>query len=153
MSSSDPSAGTTPYIGLLFRRAQQAHVAGWASIVSGDTTSVQFGVLNAVAEREQASQRELCTDLDLDRSTIADIVARLERRGLLRRTRDTADRRRNVVELTGSGLDELAALRPRVDRLSAALVERLSRVETRTLTDLLTKALSDTGPADPPGRQ
>jgi hypothetical protein len=51
-------------------------------------TSVQFGVLSVLARTPGASQTELCAQLDLDRSTIADIVARLERHGLSERIRD-----------------------------------------------------------------
>jgi DNA-binding MarR family transcriptional regulator len=43
--------------------------------------SPAFSSLNIVARTPGASQMELCAQLDLDRSTIADIVARLERLG------------------------------------------------------------------------
>jgi DNA-binding MarR family transcriptional regulator len=117
--------------GYLVRRSQQAHVAAWQRFVSAEITSVQFGVLNVLRARPGSSQRELCDDLDLDRSTIADIVARLQRRGLLHRVRDVGDKRRNVLDLTEAGRLEFDRLVPGV---------RLVDLE-------LTKSLDDSGKA------
>ena len=85
MDGADRAPEISQHIGYLLRRAQQAHVAVWQSEVSKEVTSVQFGVLSVLARTPGASQTELCAQLDLDRSTIADIVARLERRGLIER--------------------------------------------------------------------
>lgn len=125
------------YTGYLIRRAQQAHVAAWQREVSAEVTSVQFGVLNVLAGTPGASQQHLVERLDLDRSTIADIVARLERRGLIERLRDDADKRRNVLHLTAVGRAELSALLPRVDRVDAVLTADLTREDATELRRLL----------------
>lgn len=129
------------YIGFLIRRAQQAHVAAWQREVSTDITSVQFGVLDVVDEEPGASQRELCDRLDLDRSTIADVVARLERRGLLARVRQPDDLRRNVLRVTEQGSRELAALRPRVAHMDAVLTAALDDGEIVALRGTLSRIL------------
>ena len=131
------------YTGFLVRRAQQRHVAVWQREVSRSISSVQFGVLTVLARRPGASQRELGDELDLDRSTIADLVARLQHRGLLRRERDGTDRRRNAVELSDAGHAELERLRPRVDRVEDALTGRLETEERRELRRLLWRLLAD----------
>ncbi|MGK9149367.1 MarR family transcriptional regulator [Plantibacter flavus] len=129
------------YIGFLIRRAQQAHVAAWQREVSTEITSVQFGVLDVVDTEPGVSQRELCDRLDLDRSTIADVVARLERRGLLARVRLPEDRRRNVLDTTEQGELELRALRPRVARMDAVLTAPLDDAERAALAATLTRLL------------
>jgi DNA-binding MarR family transcriptional regulator len=129
------------YTGYLIRRAQQAHVAAWQQEVSAEVTSVQFGVLNVLSGTPGASQQELCARLDLDRSTIADIVARLERRGLIERIRDADDRRRNMVHLTRAGAAELDALLPRVARVDEVLTGELDPAEQVALRRLLGKVL------------
>lgn len=129
------------YTGYLIRRAQQAHVAVWQREVSAEVTSVQFGVLNVLAGSPGASQQHLVERLDLDRSTIADIVARLERRGLIERVRHGSDRRRNVLHLTPSGEAEWAALLPRVERVDAVLTRGLDETERAELRRLLTNML------------
>lgn len=127
----------TELIGYLFRRAQQAHVALWQREVSADITSVQFGVLNMLAASPGASQKELGDALDLDRSTIADLVARLQRRGYLHRTRDSADRRRNLLVLTDEGRRVFDALVPGVRRVDEALTEALTADHRAELERLL----------------
>ena len=129
------------HTGFLVRRAQQAHLAAWAQEVGPQLTNVQFGVLNVLRRRGEASQRELCDDLDLDRSTVAGLVARLEARGLVARARATADRRRNVVRLTDGGLDLLRDVARSAARVDQVLTAALTPQERLTLQALLTKVL------------
>ncbi|MCU1477877.1 MAG: transcriptional regulator, MarR family [Subtercola sp.] len=139
------SDGVTEYTGYLLRRAQQAHVAAWQQEVSADFTSVQFGVMNVLAANPGASQRELCQHLDLDRSTIADIVARLERRGIVERIRDVGDKRRNVVQLTHDGELEFQRLVPKVVRVDRVLTGGLSADDAAALRRILNAMLSAPG--------
>ena len=83
-----PIRGAAEYTGYLIRRAQQLHAALWLREVG--ITSVQFGVLNVLALHPDIDQRTVGEHLGLDRSTIADLVARLETRGYLRRVRPPA---------------------------------------------------------------
>jgi DNA-binding MarR family transcriptional regulator len=125
------------FTGFLIRRAQQAHVAAWQREVSAEISSVQFGVLSVLARRPGASQRELCDELDLDRSTIADLVVRLQKRGLIDRERADGDRRRNTLRLSSSGLIELDRLIPLVENVERALTDGLSVADRAELRRLL----------------
>lgn len=129
------------HTGFLVRRTQQAHLAVWAQEVGPRLTNVQFGVLNVLHRRGEASQRELCDDLDLDRSTVAGLVARLETRGFVARARASADRRRNVVRLTDEGLDLLRDVARSAARVDEVLTSALTPQERVTLQALLTKVL------------
>jgi DNA-binding MarR family transcriptional regulator len=129
------------HTGHLLRRAQQLHVAVWLRDVCSETTSVQFAALTVLDQRPGASQRDLGRALDLDRSTIADLVARMVRRGLIERERDEGDRRRNVLQLTIPGRDELGRLRPRVEAIEPILTGGLSPSERDQLRRLLYRAL------------
>ena len=136
-------AGPLPPTGHLLRRAQQLHVAVWLRDVCAETTSVQFAALSVLDQRPRASQRELGRVLDLDRSTIADLVARMVRRGLIGRERDEDDRRRNVLQLTTAGRQELARLRPRVEAIEPTLTAGLSSSERDELRRLLRRLLEN----------
>ena len=125
------------YTGFLIRRAQQAHGATWAREVSVEVSSVQYGVLAVLARRPGASQRELGDELDLDRSTIADLVSRLESRGLIARERSAGDRRRNHLRLTRIGAEELERLRPHVAQVEHLLTDGLTELERDELRRLL----------------
>ena len=129
------------HTGHLLRRAQQLHLAVWLRDVSSETTSVQFAVLTVLEQRVRASQRGLGRALDLDRSTIADLVARMVRRGLIERERDTDDRRRNVLQLTPAGREELTHLRPRVEAIEPTLTGGLTPTERDELRRLLYQIL------------
>lgn len=130
-----------PHTGHLLRRAQQLHVAIWLRDVCAETTSVQFAALTVLDQQTRASQRELGRALDLDRSTIADLVARMVRRGLIKRERDRDDRRRNVLQLTAAGRAELHRLRPRVEAIEPTVTAGLSLGEREELRRLLRRVL------------
>ena len=115
------------HTGYLIRRAQQRHVATWTRMVSADTSSVQYSILAVLSRLGSASQRDLCDEVDLDRSTVADLVARMERRGLVARERDARDHRRKAVSLTDAGHAEYALLAPRVEAADAELTAPLDR--------------------------
>lgn len=137
-----PSIDLAHHTGFLVRRAQQVHLAAWAQEVGTRLTNVQFGVLNVLQRRGEASQRELCDDLDLDRSTVAGLVARLEGRGLVARVRAESDRRRNVVRLTDEGRALLAELVPAAARVDDVLTSALTPQERDTFQRLLVKVLT-----------
>lgn len=131
------------HIGHLIRRAQQVHAALWASDVSERISSVQYSVLAVLERMPGASQKELGDEASLDRSTVAELVRRMERLGLVERLRDDGDRRRSVMALTDRGRAELERLRPRVARLQERLLERLDareEAELRRLLDLVLHA-------------
>jgi len=131
------------HTGFLLRRAQQKHVATWQSVISGDTTSVQYGVLAVLDRRPALAQKEICDELDLDRSTVADICSRMEKNGLLSRVQDRQDRRRNVLDLTPAGRAELARLKPLVEEVQVRLTSSLSATELEQLRGLLARLIGD----------
>jgi DNA-binding MarR family transcriptional regulator len=131
------------HTGFLLRRAQQKHVATWQSVISGDTTSVQYGVLAVLDRRPALAQKEICDELDLDRSTVADICSRMEKNGLLSRIQDRQDRRRNVLDLTPAGRAELARLKPLVEEVQVRLTRTLSAAELEQLRALLARLIGD----------
>ncbi len=133
------------HVGFLIRRAQQVHLAVWAQEAGPELSNVQFGVLNVLHRTGGASQRELCDALDLDRSTVAGLVARLEARGLVERARTSADRRRNLVRLTEAGAAELRRFVPHAAQVDASLTAGLSEDERLTLRRLLTRILDAHG--------
>jgi len=131
------------HTGFLLRRAQQKHVATWQSVISGDVTSVQYGVLAVLDRRPGLAQKEICDELDLDRSTVADICMRMEKNGLLSRVPAADDRRRNVLDLTAEGRLELQRLKPLVEDVQAQLSKNLSSDELGILRALLAKILEN----------
>lgn len=135
------------HTGYLIRRAQQAHLAAWTRIVSTEISSVQYAILVTLDRLGEASQRELCDEIDLDRSTIADLVSRMERRDLIARQRSREDARRNTVTLTDHGRAERIRLRPLVAQVEDALTGALTP-EMRTGLREALRAVLQTRPHD-----
>jgi DNA-binding MarR family transcriptional regulator len=136
------------YTGHLIRRAQQRHAALWQERVSADVSSVQYAALAVLERLPGASQSELGTELDLDRSTVADIVSRLARRGVIERQPHDSDRRRYSLTLTEAGLAEVNRLRPLVEQANARLTDALNAGELSTLRTLLERILEGQGPRE-----
>jgi DNA-binding MarR family transcriptional regulator len=68
----------------------------------------EFAILDVVAAAaEPLSQRQVATVLMIDRTTMVALVDGLERRGLLQRRGDPADRRKNTLVLTSAGTSAL----------------------------------------------
>jgi DNA-binding MarR family transcriptional regulator len=129
------------HTGHLLRRAQQLHQVVWTRDVSAEISSVQFAALVVLARRPDASQRDLGRALDLDRSTIADLVKRMTRHGLIDCAQDATDRRRHVLRLTTRGRTALKSLRPRVDAIEPELTGALTVAERAELRRLLQRML------------
>ena len=72
-------------------------------------TQRQYAVLAAAAGKAGLTQSELVRATGIDRSTLAELVARMETRGLVARERSAADARANSVHLTEAGAAALEA--------------------------------------------
>ena len=136
-TSHDVSDPIIRFTGSLVRRAQQRHVAVWLSEVSAEITSVQYAALEILQVRPGINQRQLGDQLDVDRSTIADLVARMVRNELIARTDDPVDKRSYVLSLTAAGKKQLATLRPRVEQVERILTAKLTTQERVELHRLL----------------
>jgi MarR family transcriptional regulator, temperature-dependent positive regulator of motility len=123
--------------GHLIRRAQQVHYWLWNAEVSPEVTSPQFAVLYALRAEKNIDQKTLGERVSLDRSTTAEVVARLAGRGLVQRFRDPRDARRNLVRLTPQGLRTTERLIPRAARMNRLLVSVLSECEQAELLRML----------------
>lgn len=126
-----------PHVGHLIRRSQQIHTMMWNAEVSDEVTSPQIMILVALARTPGVDQRTLGETVSLDRSTTADIIERLMKRGFLERARDPKDRRRNLLQLTQAGIDLLNTLGPRSEAMNEHLIGVLSSKDQTELVRLL----------------
>jgi DNA-binding MarR family transcriptional regulator len=72
-------------------------------------TLSQYGLLQGLAERDQARARELAEEAGIAPSTATRILDALERRGIVRRRRADDDRRAVTITLTPRGRELLDA--------------------------------------------
>lgn len=85
-----------------------------ALMARGDLSVSEFSVLVSLSEapEQQLRLRELCADLDWDRSRTSHQVTRMERRGLVEKMKSVGDARGVVVRITDAGLECLEAAAP-----------------------------------------
>jgi DNA-binding MarR family transcriptional regulator len=107
--------------GFLIRRLYQIHVSIFVEECAAETiTPVQYSVLASLDQSGAIDQATLSRAVALDRTSVADIVTRLERRRLLKRHVPPHDRRMVLSELTNQG----RALLRRLEAASARAHER-----------------------------
>ncbi len=108
-------------------------------MASSDLTPRQYAVLLAVSQHEGLSQTDLVERTGIDRSTLADIVRRVLKKGLLQRRRTRDDARAYSVKLTEEGWRVLRAAEPVVRRVDDRLLSMLpSKQREQFIADLLT---------------
>jgi DNA-binding MarR family transcriptional regulator len=88
-------------------------------------TQRQFAVLFAIDQKEGMSQTELVETTGIDRSTLADMIVRLQSKDFLARKRTEEDQRANSVKITAAGRRALKAALPAVLRSEARILETL----------------------------
>ncbi|GGX07338.1 transcriptional regulator [Streptomyces malachitofuscus] len=123
--------------GHLARRLQQAHHLLWTTMVSEEITSPQFAVLNALVAEPGLDQRTVGERVGLDRSTVAEVIARLIRRGLLDKVRDPQDGRRFLLRLTDDGVRTHRGLTVRTARMNQIFLAPLDADERAVFMDLM----------------
>jgi DNA-binding MarR family transcriptional regulator len=111
---------------LLHRAVQLALDVYAEEMGPGAITQRQFAVLAAVAEHDGATQTDLVRLTGIDRSTMAEMAARLISKGLLERRRSPFDARANAVSLTATGREVLEAARPKMATADARLLKLIS---------------------------
>ncbi|WP_276042800.1 MarR family winged helix-turn-helix transcriptional regulator [Mycobacterium palustre] len=103
-----------------------------------DLTPSQIAVLNRLWKEGASSASMLAGAERVRPQSMATIVAALERRGLIERTPDPKDRRRQMVSLTTSGRRRAESHRQvREEWLARAIQERYSERERRVILDAL----------------
>ena len=100
-------------------------------------TADQFVVLTALAEAEGLTQRELVERVYSDANTIAGMLARLEKRKLIRRQPHAEDGRARCVFLTTLGRRTQQKLVEVARPMHAALEAQFTRQELDLLRELL----------------
>jgi len=128
----------------LLRRAEQFAAEMFVTSDLRDGVTLRQSVLlAAIAESEGASQSDLVRMTGVDRSTLAEMMARMESRGLIARAAARDDGRAKSVRLTAQGrrrLDDALPAMRQVDRALLAAIPSANRSLFRALLVSLAEA-------------
>jgi DNA-binding MarR family transcriptional regulator len=97
--------------------------------------------LQHLRERGPSAQQTLADLLRVDPSNLVGVLNDLEDAGLIVRSRDRADRRRGIIELTDQGGRVLQELDRALHGIDDAVLSVLSERERATLNSLLARAV------------
>jgi DNA-binding MarR family transcriptional regulator len=124
------------HLGYLLKHVQLRYFELSAAVLAPlGVNGREAAVLRAIDDTNALSQGEIARRMDVDRTTMVALIDDLQEKGLVERSQDPQDRRRNVVELTAAGRDtvrraaDLAAEAERtfLRRLSAADAEQFRK--------------------------
>ncbi|NIR45917.1 MAG: winged helix-turn-helix transcriptional regulator [Gemmatimonadetes bacterium] len=97
-------------------------------------TGPQLLLLRELTGGDNGTVGRLAEAISVSQATLTGIIDRLERKGLVRRRRDQADKRRVVVEVTGTGR---RALQSPPSLLQDSFVEKFTRLEAEEQAQIL----------------
>jgi DNA-binding MarR family transcriptional regulator len=133
--------------GHLIRRVHQLSTAYFAGECPGDLTAVQYAALVAIGSHPGIDATRLSQVIYFDRSTIGDVLDRMESKGWIVRHSTATDRRIKLLTLTPAGQKVLEQVEPGIRRVQERLVAPLTATEAKTLVRLLAK-MADGAEAD-----
>jgi len=126
--------------GYLFRRMQQIAVSIFIEECKAyDLTPVQYAALVAIQTHPGIDATRLSAVIAFDRSTLGNVIERLEAKRLVARKPATEDRRVKLLHLTRSGANLLRDIMPSVDRAQTRMLRPLKAADRKTLMALLSQ--------------
>jgi DNA-binding MarR family transcriptional regulator len=127
----------------LLRRVDQCATQLYSDETSdNDLTLRQLAIMTAISREENLSQTDLVTITGIDRSTVAGIVSRLIRKGLLERRRSPVDGRAYCVRLSKRGIKAVAGADRLYTRIEKKLLSGLPAAEANQFVSTLKSILS-----------
>jgi len=126
--------------GHLIRRLQQISFALFMDETKEfEITPVQYSAILAIDNHPGIDQTALCNIIAFDRSTIGDVVTRLERKKLIRRTSGSNDRRTKLLYITSTGRKVIDDIESAVQATQRRILEPLTTNERAVLMRMLKK--------------
>src|SRR5258706_10139915 len=126
--------------GLLIRRVQQIATALFADECGGfELTPVQNAALVAIRDNEGLDATRVSELISLDRSTVGDVLFRIEKKGWLERYASPEDRRVKLLRLTEAGAEVLVQVGDAVLRVQERLLEPLAPQAPATFLHLMSQ--------------
>jgi DNA-binding MarR family transcriptional regulator len=95
--------------------------------------------MTALAVRGELEQNSLALEIGMERSSVAEVVPRMQRRGLLSRRRSTEDGRVKLIGLTRKGATLLKRMARAVQRAHDRTIDQLNAADRETFMLQLVK--------------
>lgn len=119
--------------GFLIRRLHQIHIGLFAEETEAfNITPVQYSLLTALDEHGEMDQGTLALEIGLERTSVAEVLPRLEARGVVERRPSAQDKRVRLVRISRKGRALIKRMEQAVKRAHERTIDALP-VEQREL--------------------
>ncbi len=128
------------YLDEAVNRAQDLRINLERMIESGGAgvvTPQRYGFLQLLARQETMKIGTLAEELGCAQSTTSEIVSRMEKAGLVRKTRGKYDQRTVLVEITGMGTEAYKVRRKLTIASLSTIHDKMTVVEKESLTSAM----------------
>jgi MarR family 2-MHQ and catechol resistance regulon transcriptional repressor len=146
-SDTDETRALKTYVKLM-RAAESITTRAHKHLSSAGLTVSQFGVLEAIHHLGPLSQKELGRKILRSSGNITMVIDNLEKRRLVRRERDTSDRRIFIVHLTDEGQKLIRKIFPSHAALITGEMSVLNATDQTALGNLCKKVGLGLNPQD-----
>jgi DNA-binding MarR family transcriptional regulator len=125
--------------GHLIRRVHQVSTAYFAEECGADLTAVQYAALVVIGAHPDIDATRLSEAIYFDRSTIGDVLDRMEAKGWIVRESTPTDRRLKLLNLSPAGRDVQQQAAAGIRRVQQRLLAPLTPSEAKSLIRLLAR--------------
>jgi DNA-binding MarR family transcriptional regulator len=116
--------------GFLIRRLHQLHCALFIEETREfNITPVQYSLLTTLSEFGELDQNGLALEIGLERTSVAEVVLRLQTRGFLERRKSPEDARVKLLKLTRKGKNLVTKIAPAAQRAHDRTIDHLPKAE------------------------
>jgi MarR family transcriptional regulator for hemolysin len=102
-----------------------------------------FPVLSMLRSKEKLSQKDLTLCAQIEQPSMAQLLSRLERDGMIKRSPDPSDGRSSLISITGKALGILPQIDAAVDAGNELALAGMSDNEIKVLIDLLQRMIAN----------
>jgi|SRR5690348_7161313 DNA-binding MarR family transcriptional regulator len=126
--------------GHLIRRSQQIAVAIFMEETAAfDVTPVQYAALFAIRKNPDIDATRLSDLIAFDRSTLGDVLERLEKKGLVQRKPGRDDKRTKLLSITPAGAALLDRMEEAAERAQERILAPLGKAQQQQFMEMLTR--------------
>jgi len=102
-----------------------------------------FPVLSMLRTGQKLSQKELALCVRIEQPSMAQLLSRLERDGMIKRSPDPSDGRSTLISITGKALAVLPQIDAAIDAGNELALAGMSDSEIKLLIDLLLRMIAN----------
>ncbi|MTD40881.1 MarR family transcriptional regulator [Erwinia sp. CPCC 100877] len=125
----------------LLRQLFQRHTSRWQQVLP-EITKPQYAVMRSIAENPGIEQVALIDVAASTKATLAEMLSRMEARGLVRRESDPRDKRRRFIWLTEEGEKLLQQAQPKGSTVDEEFLNKLTPKQQELFSQLIVRMIN-----------